>query len=311
MKTITLITGALLLGSATIASASTQTLVFGDSLSDGGAAQAATLGAGGNWPEVYPSGQFTNGDTWATKIGAGFASGYNFAFGGARAVENGDASPDFAVQRQNYLGSGIDASTVAQVAIWFGGNDFRDLLSAGVPTPAGVATASASIIGEIVTGIGELSLTGLTDYVVFGMPDLSRIPAIVNTPLASSVRDAVDGYNTALRASLDGLAGATGLDIAFLDVVGLTDATIANADGLGLTNLTEACLANLAECAANPDQYFFYDEIHPTDGIHDVIAAAFEQATMPAEVPLPAGFPLILTGFVLLGLTSRGHKSRV
>ncbi len=309
MKTMTATAGILLLVSATMAPASTETLVFGDSLSDGGAAQAATLGAGGTWPsEVYPNGQFTDGDTWATKIGSTFASGYNFAFGGARAVENGDASPDFAAQRESFFGSGLDASTVSQVAIWFGGNDFRDLLSAGVPTPAGVAAASATIIGEIVTGIGELSSKGLTDYVVFGMPDLSRIPAVVNEPIAGTVREAVDGYNAALQSSLGSLAGATGLNIDFLDIVGITDAAFADAAGLGFTNLTEACIANAAECAANPGQFFFCDDIHPTDGVHSVVAAAFEDVT--AVVPLPAGIPLILSAFTLLGLTSRRHKSR-
>ncbi len=300
----------MLLATASIASAATQTLVFGDSLSDAGAARAAVEESGGTWPtEIYPEGQFTNGDTWAAKIGSTFESGYNFAFGGARAVENGDDSPDFGEQRQNFFASGVDLTKVSEVAIWFGGNDFRDLFAAGIPTPAGVTAASTAIIGEIIAGIGELSTAGLTDYVVFGMPDLSRLPGVVNTPFEGDVRAAVEGYDSALRASLANFAQSTGLSIDFLDVIGLTDDTIANADALGLEFLAEICLENPA-CAEDPNQFFFYDDIHPTSAVHDVIAAAFEDATSPAAVPLPAGFPLLLSGLVVIGLVSRRHRSR-
>ena len=75
-----------------------QFFVFGDSLSDSGNLAAVA-------PEFvpfppYPDGQFTNGDTWATQLGLApsVLGGTNFAFGGARAVENGDSIPDLNTQ---------------------------------------------------------------------------------------------------------------------------------------------------------------------------------------------------------------------
>lgn len=311
MKTILAGSVALLLGSATIAAASSQLLVFGDSTVDAGNEQAIL---GDEWNiEFYPEGQRTDGTTFAHKLGATFESGYNFAVGGARTLDNGDIKPDFAAQRQTFFTSGIDLSHVTDTIIWFGGNDFRDLFAAGLPTPAGVAAASTAIITEIVTGIGELSTAGLTDFLVFGMPDLSRFPAVASQPFAPLVRGAVEGYDAALQAALSDFAGATGLNIDFFSAIGFADDVFANADALGLTNLLEsACteVAGVVVSCVDPEGYFFYDSIHPTDAIHDLIAEAVAERLSPTEIPLPAGFPLLMSGLVLFGLASRRHRSR-
>lgn len=307
MKQVVMASCAALMVSATSAPAASKVLVFGDSLSDAGAASAA---AGESWPyDVYPNGQATNGDTWAATIGSTFASGYNFAFGSARTVDNGDEIPDFAAQRQSYFSSGLDVSTISDVAIWFGGNDFRDLLSAGIPTPAGVATASAAIITEIVTGIGELATTGLTDFTVFSMPDLSRLPSVVNQPYAGDVKAAVEAFDAALASTLADFAGVSGLNVDFLNVSSVFEEVIADPAAFGFTNTTDACLSLPAACAENPNGFFFFDDIHPTEAIHDLIAAAYSDASGVSEVPLPAGFPLMLSGLALFGLASRRHKS--
>jgi len=287
---------------------SANTLIFGDSLSDGGAAEAVTLATGGTWPYgIYPQGQFTNGDSWATKIGSDFASGYNFAFGGARARDNGDNIPDFLAQVGNYLTSGLDASMVDDVAIWFGGNDFRDLLLQPVPpSQTDIELASGAIIQEIFTGIGAIATTGLTKYSVFGLPDLSQIPQVVNTPSAPTVSAIISGYNDALATSVAGFAAQTGLDVSYFDVQSIVEDVFADAGALGITELEESCLSNPVDCKANPNSFFFYDDLHPTDVVHAELAKTYTSTV----VPLPAGMPLVLSGLILLVLASRGNRSR-
>lgn len=310
MRTIATLAGTLLFVSATIASASSQFLVFGDSTVDAGN-ERVILGDAWNL-EAYPEGQRTEGTTFAHKLGATFESGFNFGVGGSLAVENGDNRPDFAAQRQTFFGSGLDTSGVDKVIISFGGNDFRALLAAGLPTPEQVAATSAGIITEIITGIGQLSATGLTEFVVVGMPDISRFPAIAGTPFQSIIRGAVEGYDAGLTSSLDGFAGATGLDIDFFSAIGFADTIFDSPEEFGITQMGSACREEggvIVECA-DPEGYFFYDSIHPTDAIHSLIASALLDQISPAEVPLPAGFPLLLSGLALFGLASRRHRSR-
>jgi len=61
----------------------TDFFVFGDSLSDPGNTLSQLLEPDPGLAAIYPQGQFTDGATWATQLGAGLASGANFAFGGA------------------------------------------------------------------------------------------------------------------------------------------------------------------------------------------------------------------------------------
>lgn len=298
---------------ASAASVDADTLVFGDSLSDVGRERALLADA---WPSaIYPNDQRTDGVTWAEKIGSDAASGLNYAFGGARAVDNGDDRPDFLAQVGAFLadvGAGKDISTVDEVAVWFGGNDFRALLEQALvdPTalsPANVTATATDIITTLVTGIGLLSTTGLTEFVVFGLPDLSGLPAVVNTAFQAPVRDAVEAYDTALQQALSGFNG-TGITATFFNIVALSDATVMNANALGLTELTTACVTQAGICA-DPSSYFFYDAIHPTDTVHSVIAGAYQDFTTP--VPLPAGFPLLLSALAVTGVALRSHRSRL
>ncbi|CAN0602386.1 unnamed protein product, partial [Ectocarpus sp. 12 AP-2014] len=104
-------------------------LVFGDSLSDPGNKAKLTDNTSPN-PDFYPKRQFTNGDTWAKQLGADI--GTNFAYGDARATENGDEFPDFSAQVDLFKAALADTDSPLNVgdnplaAVWFGGNDLRD-----------------------------------------------------------------------------------------------------------------------------------------------------------------------------------------
>lgn len=270
-------------------------LVFGDSLSDPGNAFAA-FGAAAADPNIYPNGQFTNGDTWATTLGADLASGTNFAFGGAKASTDNDLSPDFAAQRASYFASGVSLGDTPLTAVFFGGNDVRNAAPADLP---GIV---AGAVTDIATGVAELAASGLNDFLVFGLPSLSNLPDIINTPAEGPARMLTEDFNTALQSALAPLSALA--NIQYFDTAAWFDDFIETAEADGRI-IDEACLEMFPACnALNANSHVNYDGLHPTEFVHDALA----QAVTAAVVPLPAGFLLLLTGAGALAMV-RSRKA--
>ena len=269
-------------------------LVFGDSLSDPGNAFAATGGLVPD-PLLYPDGQFTNGDTWASVLGADFGSGMNYAFGGARArVNPADTTTDLGEQIADFIGSGTVLGPRPLAAVFVGGNDLRDAFAAADP-----ATVVTEALTGIVTGVGTLLAEGVDEVLVFGLPDLGRLPAFVGTAYEGVARGASIDFNATLAGTVAALfPGAA----RYMDTFGIFDAIIADAAAAGL-DTTHACLLFDPACTANADSYVFYDPLHPTAKVHAAFAQAVRDQVAP--VPLPAGLPLLAAGLAALGLLHR------
>ena len=270
-------------------------LVFGDSLSDPGNAYTA-YGDAAAPSDFYPTGAFTDGLNWADLLGATFESGTNFAFGGAKAATDpvDDGAPDFAAQRTSYfnaLAGSLELGDNPLTAVFFGGNDMRQATNEA----EAVAIAGAAIT-SIVTGVLELagSGTGLDDFIVFGLPNLARLPAIALTETTeddTAAFAATLGFNTGLKDALDSIAGLA--NIIYFD-------TFAYAPLCGPENV------DIFPSLVGDDPktgFVFYDFLHPTGRIHDALAAAVTDAVTP--VPLPAGAPLLLFALGALGVASR------
>jgi len=295
--------------------------VFGDSLSDPGNLFTALIGGPVSpVPPIYPDAQFTDGDTWASQIGADFASGRNYAHGAARAAPTGaqtfefpdpgtsDPSdtlsitfdvPDFDQQIAQYRAASPTLGAKPLAAVWFGGNDLRDALRA--PNPA---TAITTALGSLAAGINALIGEGFSNIAVFGLPDLGQIPEI--RALGGPTMTAATGASLQFNAAIAGILGAAprGVDVAYIDTFGLFGQTLGDPGAFGFTNTTDTCVdALLAGTVTDCSGYLFYDDIHPTEQAHALLAASFEAAL--AAVPLPAGLWLMLSGLGAIGLLKR------
>lgn len=300
-------------------------LVFGDSLSDAGNIASLT---GGTFPDTtyYKQGQFTDGQTWASQLGSNI--GDNFAFGGARAVDNtfvrdadgtqtavptGDSVPDLFAQ------IGIFEALAAPVvsdnpltAIWIGGNDLRDIaFGLGTRTlTLGDAFAQATTVAQtIASGVARLAeTTQLDDFVVFSVPDISVVPGLSGGPLEGIVSTIAGFTNGVLLAEL------AKLELTLPDVniqtfdVNKTILAVANDPSLVGARISDReCLVKVAGVVQsycgdeNVSDYVFFDDIHPTNLVHTLIAENFEAQV----VPLPGGLSLALGGFALLGFAAR------
>lgn len=288
-------------------------LYFGDSLTDSGnaAALAGQFNTGFDY-QSYPLGQFTNGNTWATQLGAtpSLLGGNNYAYGGARAIDNGDVIPDLAAQVDQFLQSGTTLGANPLASIWIGGNDFRDFAATGNSDPTAAANFVGGLLNEISATVTTLANAGVKEIIIFNLPDIGKAPNLVGTQLGAVVTNVINSYNSALASSALALnAWFAGTKITTYDLNSLFLSALGPNNPYGFTNWTQACLSNRAACQGNEDTWVFWDDIHPTDAVHSLIAADFSSQLAP--VPLPAGFPLLLVGLGAFAVAAKRRKSLV
>lgn len=270
-------------------------LVFGDSLSDPG-----------NIPGV---GQFTNGDTWASQLGADLDSGMNFAVGGATGDVNVFGGSEFGSQIQAFRDSAPSFDSGTSVVVWFGGNDLFPPLST-LPTVAAVTAVADAAITSIGAGIESLANDdGLRNFVVAGYPDLGAIPltqpdpdpsflppGFLNANLASVL------FNDLLEDEIDRLnAEVADVIVTYVDIFGAFTDILDDPLAFGVT---EPDLLNVTcDQGDDCDGLLFWDDIHPTESIHTVIAELIAPELAP--VPLPASVWMLLAAFGGLAYAGR------
>ncbi|HYX67018.1 MAG TPA: SGNH/GDSL hydrolase family protein [Burkholderiales bacterium] len=245
---------------------------------------------------------FSNGATWieqmarplglANSVRPAFrsASGAtNFAIGGARARADGSGT-DLTSQVQAFLNAAGNAAPAdALYVVEIGGNDLRDALLAFVQTlqsggtPVQAQAAAGAIITDAVAATGAqmqaLAGAGARRFLVWRVPNIGATPAIRGLgaldPAIPGVADSLtQAFNAALETNVLAPLAASGLGIVRLDVYAKLNQIIANGAAFGLSNVTAACITPSVppfQCQT-PDQYLFWDGIHPTAAGHAIIA---------------------------------------
>jgi len=296
---------------------------FGDSLSDVGNVFALT----GIPPAPYVNGQFSNGPVWVQDLASGLGlapltpsvlGGTDYAYGSG---ETGNASFDTANPVTDLLGptgqlaqfqaTHATADPNALYTIWIGSNDLTDIPAGS--TPAQAAADIGTIVTNIDTSIADLAGLGAKNFLIVTVPDLGKTPAaIAGGPLAAATATGLSGSLDSTLVggagpipSLANLAAAEGLNLKVMDTFTLLDSVIANPATYNLSDVTDACFSGASVCA-NPNQYLFWDELHPTAAGHTFVAdAALELVT-----PEPASVWLTGLGFAGLCLLGRRYAYR-
>lgn len=278
-------------------------VVFGDSLTDPGNA-FVILGVISTPPfspvpsAPYASHTFSNGPVWAQQLANSLQSPdsgapalaspglfTNYAVGAARArpgTGSFDLTTQVALFLTNYHGHACAPPTYV---LWIGGDDLSDALTAltTAVNPVQGQTAANAIIAEAVTGIADnvvaLAASGARHFLILNAPDISHTPSVRSLgPTAITAAAVLSArFNRALGGTIALLRLFPRIRIARFDDNVLTDAVIADPTAFGLTDVVDPCLrfgvVQNAVCE-NPEDFLFWDALHPTVAGHGIIAHA-------------------------------------
>lgn len=265
----------------------TNLVVFGDSLSDVGNIAQATANSFFVSPTpgpYYYQGRFSNGANYADTLaaGLGFASftnstagGNDFAYGGAQTTGTSfpyslyisDVDDQVAAYR-----SSRTANATTLYLIFAGSNDLiNDQTNMSIP------------VNSLKASINSLITAGARQFLVFNLPLLGNTPRYNGS---QSTRDQYNSraqqYNTALATMLDTVqANNPAVPVFRLDVAAFFSQLLANPALFGLTNVTDSAAPGLKPGDAsyntslivpNPNEYVFWDDLHPTKAVHAILA---------------------------------------
>ena len=190
-------------------------------------------------------------------------------------------------------------------------------------SPAALAAFAQDVASNVVNVATALAVAGVTDVLVINLPDLGTTPyADYNTPGTPGLGDllfalfggdpsalsdyltiASQLYNTALEDQL----AASGIDVSFFLVDASLRDVLDNPASYGITNVDDPCLQSVVptiETCSNADEYVFWDDVHPTTVIHQVLAG--QLLPVIRGVPEPSPVLLIILGLcVVLGFSRR------
>jgi len=268
--------------------------IFGDSLSDTG--NLASIA--GTFPAPFFNNRISNGpvavDTLAEKLGLsadaslhllGMNAGTNYAVASARASRNTpfDLNTQILSFQANH---GFIAPGDALYVIFIGGNDIYDALVSGDITAANTVIQTA--ITNIENAIKGLSQMGARSFMVVNAPDIAFLPetqiiaAVTNNPaILTRATLLSENFNKQLHKVIEQLEDEADIDITEFKLNKLFTKLLKKAAKLGFSNSSDACFSTVtytfhSDCnfGANFDQFFFFDEVHPTARIHKLVGEA-------------------------------------
>jgi len=292
----------------------TNLYVFGDSLSDAGNLFIATGSPGPPFPgPPYYAGRFSNGPVWVEYLAGdlglptltpSLTGGTDYAWAGAETGSGTSAvgTPNLGMQVNTYLAAvSNNADPGGLYVVWAGANDVFD-----VGSGTGVATSAQNVQ----LAVQELFNAGARQFIVPNMPPLEKTPYGIDNPtLTPMLAAAAVGFNTYLAADLDLLRTQdSGIQIHNLslsdpteNVYDLFNQLVANPPP-PITDVTTPTFDSswTPDQVLHPESHFFWDSVHPTTEIDQLLAAAV--------VPEPSTLALLAVGAV--GLAAYAWRSR-
>ena len=297
-----------------------QMIVFGDSISDNGNF-AALLGPAGLGPLNYDSRRFTDGPgtTPASAITGvpveqlnqllglptlvpSILGGTNYAWGQATTGSSTldpvhGTTPGTGAQIADYLSSHPQASPDSLYVLWAGANDFLNST-----TPAGIQDAETIAIGNLRLQITTLLNAGAKNILWFGLPDFSLAPAAVlaGPVLAQQLHLSALQFQQDWANSLQSFqASYSDANIVGVDAYAFLYSLVNQPSAYGLTNVTTPAQGQVG---INPDEYLFWDAVHPTTKADAAVANfAFQQLT----AAVPEASSGMYVGLLVVGLVLR------
>jgi phospholipase/lecithinase/hemolysin len=278
---------------------------FGDSLSDNGNLYQAVKIIPKSPP--YYEGRFSNGPVWAEYLGNKFYEKYHteyqiYAVGGATAVYHSPAKGAFPYVLKEEVNKYLNERTPKEdslFVIWIGGNDYLD------EKREEVNELVNDVVDGTIANIKKLIDHGARHFLILDLPNLSAVPyaKTVNDARKERLLSLTQLHHMKISEAILNLQSEySALSFVYMDVYHLFNDLIAHPDvynakyHLHLTNTADNCWTGgyvykntfpeeslkAAEAlggtiCADPDAYLFWDTIHPTVVIHQMLAQMVEE----------------------------------
>jgi phospholipase/lecithinase/hemolysin len=303
----------LILGSFHPASAQNypQIYVFGDSLSDIGNIYQATNNQSPPSPPYF-QGRYSNGPVWVeyfkSRLNLTANLDNNFAYGGAETGNSQQLPPGVLTQIERFKSQNPTVDSNALYIIWAGANDYL-----------GGTNDTTLPINNLTTAVKRLAEIGAQNISVINLPDLGKLPATRTTQSANLLNNLTQRHNSGLAASLESLRQQfnSEINIRYIDVNVLFNQVYSSPKQYGFTNVTQACFQEGVICN-RPDEYLFWDGIHPSTAAHKLFVELASTKLTPAAKPVinsrsTLGMPLIILILVILviGLIIWQQRKRI
>ncbi len=253
---------------------------------------------GATWIEQFARGKGLSGNVRPALRNTGTKAS-NYAVGGARTADF-PCRFNLADQLIAYQGDFSATSANTLVVIEMGGNDVRDALVAGS------AEAAESIISDALTHIGNAIQTlygqGARKFLLVNVPAIGNTPAvqIIDDKFGGGAGNIIDAANylagsfNYYLAELEGAFNSNEdlpwffnvntpeINVRTLNLYGLLNEIIDKPSAFGIINTENACVTpNVPPYKCKkPDTYLFWDGIHPTKVVHDIMAQRAAEVLM-------------------------------
>ena len=248
--------------------------------------------------------------------------GINFALAGSLSSELNIESqlPGLSQQIKTFvkLAQTTPTSPNALFLLLAGGNDYNSAVSRHAGSnPAASIPSTLSALPEQVTdnltkAAADLLGAGAKHLVVGNLPDLGRDPYAESldqtNPRSSALLTQLSiEHNQLLAKKLTALSATTGVRITQLNLDSLLASVASNPEQFGFKNIKAPCLTHFRSgfmfdgVCEHPDEFLFWDDLHPTQAGHSAIARLALSALIEPESKKSFLEPVGILGLLAIG----------
>ena len=255
-------------------------VIFGDSNSDNGNVYKMTNSTFP--PPPYFQGRFSSDYVWAERLNV--SQLVDYAYGGA--TTDNDMLQGYAY-RQTIPVPGVRQQIMSYSAgiqpnrtnfdrtlyvIWIGGNNFLRNQTASL---LGVSQSISNATRDVISFGGK-------NIVIFNQPPLQLVPLIRPNAVLLNAAQLTSDYNGNLSGNIAALQQSnTDRNLQIFDLYALVSKVLANISSYGIQNGVDPCWIQLPNGTSiicqTPDSYAFFDYVHFTGRMHQIIADEFKK----------------------------------
>jgi phospholipase/lecithinase/hemolysin len=146
--------------------------------------------------------------------------------------------------------------------VWAGANDYLN----------GNVTNPQQPVQNISKAVSTLANVGAKNIMVLNLADLGKLPRTRHTEYSTQLTQLTNAHNLGLSIAVRNLSSQLEpkVNLMLVDANTLFKTVSQFPGAFGFTNVTDACFTNNTVCS-KPDQYLFWDDIHPTTNAHKQI----------------------------------------